>query len=116
MSVKDLSKKWDTVSKTLTTKFGQGEKLDLAGILFLIGVQELGQGNVKFNKSQKVELMHIAICSLLSTYGYYDYLGVDKDGWPHYKLNKKLPPLSVGQQNFLLKEAIISYFEKGIVN
>ena len=48
-----------------------GEKLDYAAILFLIGVQELGQDYQKFKKDQKVELMYIGICSFLVPYGYY---------------------------------------------
>ena len=111
MRVADLSKKWSKLVKSLTSDFGKGETLNLAGVLFLIGVQELGKGSGKFNKTQKVEIIHIAICCLLSSYGYYTYLGVDKDGWPHYELNKKMPFLSIGQQDFLLKEAIINYFE-----
>ena len=37
---------------------------------------------------------------------------VDEDGWPHYKLIKKLPNLKPGEQTILMKKAIINYFIK----
>ena len=60
-------------------------------ILFLIGVQELGQGFRPFSKEEKQDLMHIAICKVLSFSGFYELEGVDEDGWPHWKMMKKLP-------------------------
>lgn len=110
----DLKKRW----KQLTTKLAEqfGEEPDLQTTLFLIGVQELGQGYRKFTKEQKQDLMHIATCKLLSRFGYYELEGIDKDGWPHYRLSEKLPNLKVGQQEQILIEAIIEYFEKeGII-
>lgn len=89
-----------------------GEELDVQGILFLIGVQELGKGPKKFTKDQKVELIHIAICTLLSTYGYYKLKYSDQDGWPHFENLKPLPPLKSGEQLKLMKDAIIEYFKK----
>ncbi len=61
------------------------EKPDLKVLLFLIGVQELGQGPRKFSKRQKEELMHIANCRLFSELGFYELEGLDQDGWPHWK-------------------------------
>lgn len=87
-----------------------GENPDLQSIIFLIGVQELGKGYQQFSKQQKVDLMHIAICTLFEPYGYYKYIGNDKDGWPHYENLKKMPPLDGRQQQLLLKQAIVDYF------
>jgi hypothetical protein len=44
-------------------------------------------------------------------YGYYEYLGMDEDGWPHYKPLAKLPQLNPNQQSLLMKEALIEYFK-----
>jgi hypothetical protein len=84
---------------------------DLQGIIFLIGVQELGQGNRKFTKDEKQDLMHIATCKLLSSYGYYKLEGADDEGWPHWKLVEKLPVLSLKEQDMLLKKAVVNYFK-----
>ena len=43
-----------------------GKKPDLEAILFLIGMQEYGQLKDKFTKEQKQDLMHVAVCLLLS--------------------------------------------------
>ena len=103
--------KWEYVVKKLTNEFSDGEDLNLDGIVYLIGVQELGQVGRRFKKDDKVNLMHIAICKLLEPYGYYEFDYVDKDGWPHYKTLNQLPNLKPGEQTVLMKEAIIQYFE-----
>lgn len=85
---------------------------DLNGVLFLIGVQELGKGYVSFSKEQKQDLMHIGICKVLSYSGYYTLEGLDEEGWPHWKLNKNLPSFDMLEQEKLLKMHVIEYFEK----
>ena len=67
---------------------------------------------IKYNKQKKLEVIHIAVCKLLSDYGYYEFDYTDNDGWPHYKLIKKLPNLKAGEQTILMKKAIINYFVK----
>ncbi|MDG2436186.1 MAG: hypothetical protein P8L89_03710 [Polaribacter sp.] len=104
------NKNWDSLVNFISEKFGSGEKLDLQAILFLIGVNELGQGYRLFTKDEKINLLHIAICKLLSKYGYYQFVGKDDDGWPHWKTNSSLPALKPGEQTILMKEAAILYF------
>jgi len=90
-----------------------GEKpKDLNGVLFLIGVQELGKGYQKFTKEQKQDLMHIAICKVLSFSGYYELEGLDSEGWPHWKMIKKMPRFDLLEQEKLLKMHVLEYFEK----
>ena len=106
-----LKEKWDFLTEKLTEKFSEGEELNVDGVIYLIGVQELGQGYRTFKKDAKLNLMHIAICILLEPYGYYEFDFFDKDGWPHYKVVTELPNLKPGEQTVLMKEAIIYYFE-----
>lgn len=101
----------ELVSK-LEKTFGEG--LDTQAIIFLIGVQELGTGYKKFSKQEKTELMHVAVCTLLMPYGFYEFTGRDEDNWPHFQLVKDLPPLDDRQQQHLIKEAIIEYFSDEI--
>ena len=103
--------KWKYIVEKLTEEFSDGEDLNLDGIVYLIGVQELGQVGRRFKKDDKINLMHIAICKLLEPYGYYEFDYVDNDGWPHYKTLNQLPNLKPGEQTVLMKEAIIQYFE-----
>jgi len=109
--IKSLKEKWDILVEKLTHQFADGDKLHVDTIIYLVGVQELGQGHKKFKKDEKVNLMHIAICKLLEPYGYYEFDYFDDDGWPHYKMLTELPNLKPGEQTILMKEAIIQYFE-----
>ncbi|MCW3105091.1 MAG: hypothetical protein JWO09_3531 [Bacteroidetes bacterium] len=109
MNKEELDIEFEKVMKAMAPQFG--EEIDEQAILFLIGVQELGKGKIKLNKNEKLDVMHIAICTLLTPYGYYEYEGLDKDGWPHWKVNEKLPPLRPMQQQLLIKQAIVEYFK-----
>lgn len=104
-----LKTDWQALTTKLADQFG--EEPDLQAIIFLIGVQELGRGPQKFSKDEKQDLMHIATCKLLSQFGYYELMGSDQDGWPHWKLLKPLPSLSLKEQDILMKQAVLQYFE-----
>jgi hypothetical protein len=105
-----LKRHWHQLNDYLETNLGK-RPTDLNGVLFLIGVQELGQGTKVFSKEQKQDLMHIAICKVLSLAGYYSLDGLDQDGWPHWKLEKKLPSFDLISQEKLLKHFVIEYFK-----
>lgn len=105
----EFERKWFELLTRKSEEFG--DELDLQALLFLIGVQELGQGYRKFKKDEKIDLMHIAICTLLEPFGFYEWEGKDEDGWPHFKRTSKLPNLKAGQQETLIKKAIINYFD-----
>jgi hypothetical protein len=104
-----MNSEFQDVLKSLSPQFG--DDIDVQAILFLIGIQELGKGKIKLSKNEKLDIMHIAICTLLSPYGYYEYKGIDEEGWPHWQVNEKLPPLKPMQQEILIKEAIVEYFK-----
>nr|WP_307876446.1 hypothetical protein [Parapedobacter lycopersici] len=87
------------------------EMPDIKIMLFLIGVQELGKGPMKFSKRQKEELMHIATCRLFSSMGFYELEGLDQDGWPHWRLLKPIPNYTLLEQEMIIKSLIIDYFE-----
>ena len=84
---------------------------DLNTVLFLIGIQELGHGIKEFTKEEKQDLMHIAVCKVLSLSGFYELTGHDDEGWPHWELKKPLPHFDLIEQEQLLKMHIIEYFE-----
>jgi hypothetical protein len=105
----DLESDWNSLLTNLQDRLGKRPK-DLNAVLFLIGVQELGKGSQTFSKEEKQDLMHIAICKVLSLSGYYELEGLDSDGWPHWKLKKKLPAVDLLDQEKLLKIHILDYF------
>lgn len=105
-----LKERWESLAQKLSNQFADGDLLDVDGIIYLIGIQELGKFNKKFKKDEKVNIMHIAICRLLEPFGYYDFSHYDADGWPHYTIKDQLPHLKAGEQTVLMKEAIVQYF------
>jgi hypothetical protein len=106
----DLQQRWWNLEAKLVERFGK--KPDLETMLFLIGVQEFGDIREKFTKEQKQDLMHVAVCNLLSESGYYELEKVDEDGWPHFKQLKPLPSLSMIEQENFIKDHVLLYFEK----
>ena len=109
----EIEVKWESLLLEVKEMIGK-KILNINNILFLIGVQELGKGPLNFSKEQKQDLIHIAVCKILSGDGFYEFEKVDEQGWPHYRLAKTIPYNDVlGQENFL-KKYIIQYFEKEI--
>ena len=105
--MKDLEKRWEELIRRLEKQFD--DEMSMKGILYLIGVKELNFGIKRFSREEKIDVLHVATCKLLSGFGYYKFEGVDKDGWPHYKEIKPLQNLSDQEQKNLIKEAIINY-------
>lgn len=112
---KDLEtqQKWNKLLKKLAEVIGKRPK-DLNSVLFLIGTQELGRGKQLYSKEEKKDLMHIAICKVLSLAGYYELRGLDMEGWPHWELVKKLPHFDLLEQEKLLKMHVLEYFEQEV--
>lgn len=105
--MKELTKRWEDLIIKLEKQFD--DEVSLKGILYLIGVQELNFGIKQFERQEKINVLHVATCKLLSNYGYYKLDSIDEDGWPHYKELKALKNLSEEDQQNLIKEAIIKY-------
>ena len=98
--MENIVERWRSVEALMLERFGKIP--DLEGILYLVGINEVGVNPAgKFTKEQKQDLMHVAVCTLLSKEGYYEFTG--RDGWPHFK--------ALLLQELLLKECVIKYFE-----
>ena len=109
----ELDFEWLKIRHHIKKVFSKSDLPDLNAVLFLIGIQELGRWeNRRFSKEEKQELMHIAICALLSQQGYFEFEGRDQDGWPHYKKVRHYNFNGVGEQERLLKELIVQYFKE----
>jgi hypothetical protein len=109
--MENFDQRWKDVETMLQQRF---DKLpDMEGILFLIGMNEFGlmPARKKFSKEQKQDLMHIAVCTLLSQEGYYELEGRDLEGWPHFISLKPIPTTGLADQERMLKECVVRYFE-----
>lgn len=105
----DITLRWKELEEKIAAEYGK--KPDLNAFLLLIGIRELGKVKEKFTKEEKVALMHIAVCKLLSQSGYYELEGTDQDGWPHWKLVKNPPFINIFEQEVYLRQHIIEYFD-----
>lgn len=105
----DRKQKWQDILSFMRDRFGKQPNMD--AMLFIIGMRELGHLKEKpFKKDEKVGLMHIATCKVLSYSGHYELKGLDTDGWPHWELKKPLPDMSLLEQETYIREHIIEYF------
>jgi hypothetical protein len=105
-----LARRWAELEAQLVERFGK--RPDLNAILFLIGIQEAHQEKTSFTKEEKQDLMHVAVCHLLSSSGYYALEGMDEDGWPHYAQTKALPNFSLLEQENFIKDHVLLYFDQ----
>ena len=103
----DLDKKWIKLLEKLEKQFDQ--EMTLKGVLYLIGVQELNLGIKQYEREEKVNVLHVAICKILTPFGFYKFDRIDEDGWPHYIELKAIKNLSEIQQELLMKEAVLKY-------
>lgn len=107
--MEDENKIWQQILEYIETNFNK--KPDMNAILFLIGMRELGQLPASnFRKDDKVGLMHIAVCKIMSYSGHYELKGIDEDGWPHWELVKQLPQFTLFEQESYIRRHIIEYF------
>lgn len=101
---------WQKVETFFRENFQAENNVPLETILFLIGVQELGSGQQKYTKDDKVNLIHIAVCRLMEPFGYFKFSHYDNDGYPHFEQLQEMPNLKPNEQQILMKKAVIQYF------
>lgn len=107
----NLDFEWLRVRHIVKDAFQRDKLPDLNSILFLIGMQELGHLKETFTKEEKQDLMHVAVCTLLSQDGYYKFVGRDGEGWPVFEPSKIVEVEGVKNQEFLLKKKVVEYFK-----
>lgn len=105
---------WKKIEHFFEVNFQTEKNPPMETMLFLIGIQELGSGQQKFTKDDKVNLIHIAVCRLLEPFGYYKFS--HNEGWPEFEKLEDLPDLKPNEQSLLMKKAIIQYFEDEEIN
>lgn len=107
----ELKADWEQLLGKLNDQFPGDGDMDLDGVLLLIGTQELQMGYIKMKKDVKINVLHVAVCTVLEPYGYYEFEKRDDEGWPHFKALKTLPNLRAGEQAILMKQAVVHYFK-----
>jgi len=103
---------WLKIQHYVKDSLGKDSLPDLQAVLFLVGIQESGVIKDTYTKEEKEDLMHIAVCSLLLSEGYFEFTGNDQDGWPHYKQIRGIQQVGIEEQEVLLKQKVIAYFQE----
>jgi hypothetical protein len=106
----ELDFEWLRVQHQVKEAMKKDALPDLNTVLFLVGMQELGRWKKGFTKEEKQDLMHIAVCRLLSYDGYFEFVGRDEDGWPHWRQVREMNRADLGKQERLLKAMAVRYF------
>ena len=109
-----FEKDWIKLERLMEERFG--EPPDLTTMIFTVGLQECGQGFKPFKKDEKLEVMHVGVCTLLEPLGFYKALGTDEDGWPHFERIAEIPTVSKEEQELLMKRALVEYFAAWIAS
>ena len=107
----ELDFEWLRVQHLVKESMRRETLPDLNTVLFLIGMQELGRWKKNFTKEEKQDLMHIAVCRLLGYDGFFEFVGRDEDGWPHWRQVLEMPVQAVHEQERTLKLNAIRYFK-----
>jgi len=110
MDKEELEKRWTNLQRMLTTQFGQ--EVDVTAALFLVGIQETGQGFRNFDRDEKMQLIHIGGARVLSYFDYFQFTGYDDNGFPHYEKNWEKPAPWDNKRIVLLKEGLLAYFRE----
>ena len=110
MKTTTMVSEWQQLQDKLKERFGS--EMDHDAILFMIGLQELDKPYKAYKKDEKLEVMHIGVCTVLAPYGFYEYKGRDDEDWPHWELKEKIPFLDAKSQSKLMNDALIDYFKR----
>jgi hypothetical protein len=98
---------WKTLGQRLQTDFGLPLKTE--AFLVLVGMNELGRHLPDTSKQDRLDLMHVGLCTLLPDF--YRPTGHTPDGWPLFELTNALPPLDPFEQMNLMRKRLVQYFE-----
>ena len=103
-----FEQQWGRLVQKMEDRFG--EPPDLTTMIFTVGLQECGQGFRTFKKDEKLEVMHVGVCTLLTPMGFYKEMGTDEEGWPHFERLSEIQAVSKQEQELLMKRALLEYF------
>ncbi len=109
-----LCARWAMLQRWTFNRFGR--EPDLEGILFLIGIQELGHGYLSdLDKARKEQLVLEGTYSALETLGYYERVGMENNGHWIWELRSPLPAdLSPEAEERMLQRAVLRYFDNNL--
>lgn len=103
---------WDQLVLEISKRFSVTADFDF--MLFLIGVQERGEGMRPYSREEKMDLINLGKCAALTRAGYLEENGYDEEGWPAFRENDSLQSLTPSFLNYTLKKAVFDYLNEKI--
>jgi len=101
---------WIELCDRLSSMFGI--KVDLNGVLFLIGIRERGLTFQEYTKEEKYNLINLGSCTLYKEMGLTEITGYDSEGWPIFRQISVIPQISEERKQKTLEDCAIIYFRK----
>lgn len=98
---------WNLLELEISKRFKVTADFDF--MLFLIGIQERGTGIRPYERQEKMDLINLGKCTLLTEEGYLKRKDNDEDGWPGFEEIKNLKSLTPTFLNATLKRAAYNY-------
>ena len=96
---------WQTLVTRMMERFG--EEPDVTSMC-LPGCRR--RSGFAHKKDEKMDLMHVGVCTLLEPLGHYVREGEDEEGWPHFSAGEPIPALTPEEQETMMKRALVDYF------
>jgi len=106
----ELQQSWLTLETVLAQQLGKIPVMD--DILIHIGIREAGLPPRQFTEIEKINLIQMAISTVLVLAGYYELFWVEDSGWPHYKQLQRVPEMSLPERNKFLQPFVMMYAKK----
>jgi hypothetical protein len=105
---------WIELCERLNKMFGI--KVDLNGVLYLVGIRERGLTFQDYSKEEKYNLINLGSCTLYKEMGLVEITGYDPEGWPVFRQKSILPSLSEERKEKILEDCALIYFRKVFEN
>ncbi|MFW5753892.1 MAG: hypothetical protein ACOCV9_03745 [Marinilabiliaceae bacterium] len=98
---------WDQLVLEVSKRFSVTADFDF--MLFLMGVQERGEGMRSYSREEKMDLINLGKCTALARAGYLEENGYDEEGWPLFREKDSLKSLTPSLLNYTLKRSVFDY-------
>jgi len=105
-----MSQQWEALTGRLRKDFSIPG--DLLSVLFLVGIQESGEGFRHFDQQEKTNLVKLGKYTLLSRAGYYDRIVVPGRDPLFIPSDDHPLPGDTKEVDNILKEEILHYFHE----
>lgn len=110
MNQNKIPQNWPELCDRLESMFGL--KVDLNGVLYLVGIRERGLTLGEYSKEEKFSLINLGSCTLYQEMGLTEKTGTDQEGWPLFRQKAVLPEYTEERKQKILEDCAVLYFKK----